>query len=46
MSEYGDAVDTGQSGAARSTPTDTKAQEQVFAKFKKRVEELKKETER
>ena len=43
----GDAVDTGQSGAARSTPTaDTKAQKQVFARFKERLEKLKKETKR
>ena len=44
MSANGDAVDTGQSGAARSTPTaDTKAQEQVFAKFRERAEKLKEE---
>ena len=43
----GDAVDTGQSGAARSTPTaDIKAQKQVFARFRERMKKLNEETER
>ena len=39
----GDAVDTGQSGAARSVPTDTKMHKQVFTKFRERMKELERE---
>lgn len=39
--DNGDAVDTGQSGAARSQPLRSpQEQKQVFAKFKKRLSEL------
>lgn len=42
----GDAVDTGQSGAARSVPTDTKMHKQVFTKFRERMKKLNEETKR
>ena len=39
----GDAVDTGQYGAARFTPNSPQDQEKVFANFKERMRKLLKE---